>query len=161
MNDAALKQDTHDIVVDEVFPHAPETIWRALTTSDLIGRWLHMAPTGFEPVVGNRFTYQTTPAGPWDGVIHCQVLEVIPNERLAYAWMGGHESNVGYGSRLDTVVTFTLSRVRQGTRLRVVHSGFILPKNHSAFEKMGEGWKKVIRDLDAIAGAEGSSNTLQ
>lgn len=28
MNDAALKSATQDIVVDEVFPHAPETIWK-------------------------------------------------------------------------------------------------------------------------------------
>ena len=40
MNDAALKSGTQDIVVDEVSPHAPETIWKALTTSELIGRWL-------------------------------------------------------------------------------------------------------------------------
>ena len=98
MNDAALKPDTQEIVVDEVFPHAPETIWKTLTTGELIGRWL-MAPTGFEPVKGKHFTFQTTPAGAWDGVIHCQVLEVMPNERLVYAWKGGHEGNVGYGSR--------------------------------------------------------------
>ena len=35
MNDAALKSDIQDIVVDEVFPHAPETIWKALTTGAL------------------------------------------------------------------------------------------------------------------------------
>ena len=45
-------------MVDEVFPHAPETIWKTLTTGELIGRWL-MAPTGFEPVKGKRFTFQT------------------------------------------------------------------------------------------------------
>ena len=28
MNDAASKSDTQDIVVDEVLPHAPETIWK-------------------------------------------------------------------------------------------------------------------------------------
>jgi hypothetical protein len=28
MNQAALKSDTRDIIVDEVFPHAPETIWK-------------------------------------------------------------------------------------------------------------------------------------
>jgi uncharacterized protein YndB with AHSA1/START domain len=94
MSDASLKADTQDIVMDEVFPHAPETIWRALTTGELMGRWI-MAPTGFEPVEGNRFTFQTTPAGEWDGVIHCEVLEVIPNERFAYSWKGGHDSNVG------------------------------------------------------------------
>ena len=155
MNDAALKSDTQDIVVDEVFPHAPETIWKTLTTGELIGRWL-MAPTGFEPVKGKHFTFQTTPGGAWDGVIHCQVLEVIPNERLVYAWKGGHEGNVGYGSRLDTVVTFILSRVENGTRLRLVHSGFVLPKNDSAFRDMGDGWKKVVRNLDAIAAEQDS-----
>jgi len=81
MSDAALKSDTQDIVVDEVLPHAQETIWKALTTGELIGRWL-MTPTGFEAVKGKRFTFQTTPAGAWDGVIHCEVLEAVPNERL-------------------------------------------------------------------------------
>ncbi|MBY3262672.1 SRPBCC domain-containing protein [Rhizobium laguerreae] len=150
MNDAALKHDTQEIVVDEVFPHRPETLWKTLTTADLMGRWL-MIPTGFEPIEGNHFTYQTTPAGDWDGTIHCQVLEVTPNERLTYAWKGGHEGNAGYGSPLDTVVTFILSKVENGTRLRLIHSGFVLPKNETAFEKMGEGWKKVVKNIGAIA----------
>jgi uncharacterized protein YndB with AHSA1/START domain len=160
MNDAASKPDTQDIVVDEVFPHAPETIWRTLTTGELVGRWLLMTPTGFEPVEGKRFTFQTTPAGAWDGLIHCQVLEVMANERLAFAWKGGHESNLGYGSRLDTVVTFTLSRVENGTRLRLVHSGFVLPKNDTAFKNMSEGWKKVVRNLDTVAAEQNSSKLL-
>ncbi len=63
MNYAALKSETHEIVVDEVLPHAPETIWKALTTGKLIGRWLMMTPTGFEAVKGKRFTFQTTPGG--------------------------------------------------------------------------------------------------
>ena len=153
MTITALKPDTKDIVVDEIFPHAPETIWKALTTGELVGRWL-MEPTGFEPVVGNRFSYRTTPAGEWDGLIRCEVLEVIPNERFAYAWTGGHEGNSGYGSRLDTVVTFTLSRAAEGTRLRVVHSGFVLPKNETAFRNMSEGWSNVVRKLDSVAGEQ-------
>jgi uncharacterized protein YndB with AHSA1/START domain len=159
MNDAALKPDTHDIVVDEVFPHAPETIWKALTSGELISRWM-MEPTGFEPVQGNRFTFQTTPAGAWDGIIHCQVLEAIPNERFVYAWKGGHEGNVGYGSRLDTVVTWILSRVENGTRVRLVHSGFVLPKNDTAFNNMSEGWKKVVPRLGAIVDEQVSSKKL-
>ena len=149
MNDVALKSNTRDIVVDEVFPHAPETIWKTLTTGELIRRWL-MAPTGFEPVKGKHFTFQTTPAGAWDGTIHCRVLEVIPNERLVYAWKSGHEGNVGYGSRLDTVVTWTLSTVENGTRLRLVHSGFVLPKNDTAFKNMSQGWEEVVRQIGAI-----------
>jgi uncharacterized protein YndB with AHSA1/START domain len=153
MSDDAPKSGTQDIVVEEVLPHAPETIWKTLTTGELIDRWL-MKSTGFEPVAGTRFTLQTTPAGAWDGVIRCEVLEVIPNERLVYAWKGGHEANAGYGSRLDTVVTFSLSRVENGTRLRVVHSGFVLPKNATAFGNLSEGWKKVVRNIGDIADGE-------
>jgi uncharacterized protein YndB with AHSA1/START domain len=154
MNTAAMKPDTQDIVVDDVFPHAPEAIWKLLTTGALIDRWL-MKSTGFAAVEGTRFTLQTTPAGAWDGVIHCQVLEVTPNERLVYSWTGGDEGNVGYGSKLETVVTFTLSRVEDGTRLRVVHSGFVLPKNETAFTNMSQGWKKVVRSLDDFAAEQG------
>lgn len=142
---------TRDIVVEETFPHPPEKIWKTLTTGALIGRWL-MPSTGFEPVQGKRFTFQTRPGGSWDGVIHCQVLEVVPNERLAYSWKGGHEDNVGYGAPLDTTVTWTLSRTADGTRLRLVHAGFVVPRNQSAFEIMGGGWKKVVPNLGAIAG---------
>ena len=53
---AAMISTTREIVVDEVLPHAPEVIWKTLTSGDLIGRWL-MAPSGFEPVKGKRFTF--------------------------------------------------------------------------------------------------------
>ena len=151
MTHAASMLDMQAIVVDEVFPHAPETIWKVLTTGELIARWL-MEPKGFEAVKGNRFTYQTTAAGAWDGIIHCEVLEVIPNQRLTYSWKGGHEGNAGYGSRLDTAVTFTLSKADNGTRLRLVHSGFVLPQNEIAFTNMGGGWKKVVPRIGALAG---------
>jgi uncharacterized protein YndB with AHSA1/START domain len=151
MSDAAIMADSHEIVVDEVFPHTLDVVWKTLTRPGMMGRWLKMEPTGFAPAAGTRFTYQTTPAGEWDGVIHCQVLEATPNERLVYSWRGGHEGNVGYGSRLDTVVTFALSAVENGTRLRVVHAGFVLPKNESAFKNMSDGWTKVVQNIDAIA----------
>ena len=155
----AVKPDTQAIMVDEVFPHAPAVIWKALTSGELIGRWL-MAPTGFEPVAGSHFTFQTIPAGEWDGTIHCEVLEVVPNERLSYRWKGGHEGNEGYGSKLETVVTFTLAKSETGTRLRLVHSGFVLPRNDTAYRNMSEGWKKVVKRLDTVVAQEASSQAL-
>jgi uncharacterized protein YndB with AHSA1/START domain len=154
MNAPALKPATETIVVDEVFPHAPETIWKTLTDGALMARWLGMTPTGFAPAKGRQFTYQTTPGGAWDGVIHCEVLEAVPNQRLVYSWKSGHAENVGYGAPLDTVVTFTLSQAANGTRLRAVHSGFVLPRNEAAFRNMGEGWKKVVPRIGAMAGEQ-------
>jgi uncharacterized protein YndB with AHSA1/START domain len=151
MTQAAMKTATQDIVVEEVFPHAPETIWKTLTTGELIARWL-MAPTGFAPMKGTHFTFQTTPAGAWDGVIHCEVLDVSRNERLSFSWQGGDDTNAQYGSRLDTIVTLSLSKVDGGTRLRLVHSGFVTPKNDGAFKTMSEGWKKVVGRIGAMSG---------
>jgi uncharacterized protein YndB with AHSA1/START domain len=143
---------TQDIVVEDVLPHAPETIWKTLTTGELMSRWLQMTPTGFEAVKGTHFTLQTKPAGAWDGVIHCEVLEVTRNERLSYSWRGGHDGNAEYGSRLDTVVTWTLAKVDGGTRLRVVHSGFVAPKNNATFRNLREGWTKCVERIDVISG---------
>lgn len=149
MNAIDTRSDTQAIVVDEVFPHAPATIWKVLTSGALISRWF-MEPKGFAPVAGTRFTFETTPAGAWDGTIHCQVLEAIADKSLVYAWKGGHADNAGYGSPLDTVVTWTLSPTDAGTRVRLVHSGFVLPLNDTAFNNMSDGWKQVLPRLRTV-----------
>lgn len=153
MSDTALKPETRDIVVEEMFPHSPETIWKVLTTGELIGRWLRMPLEGFSPTPGTRFTFQTKAAGAWDGVIRCQVLDVVQNQTISYSWRGGDEANVGYGSRLDTVVTWTIFPDAHGTRLRLVHSGFATPRNDSALQTMSNGWKTVVQTIGEIAGA--------
>ncbi|MCX7303380.1 MAG: SRPBCC domain-containing protein [Hyphomicrobiales bacterium] len=148
---ASAAPRTQSIVVDEILPYPPATIWKALTTGDLIGRWM-MKPTGFAAVEGTRFSFQTTAAGAWDGVIRCQIVEVRPMECFAYSWKGGDAANVGYGSLLDTLVTFTLAPAEAGTRLRVVHSGFVMPTNDTAFENMSKGWNKIVTNIGETIG---------
>jgi hypothetical protein len=33
----------------------------------------------------------------------------------------------------------------------VIHSGFVLPKNETAFKGMSEGWKGVVQRIDALS----------
>ena len=146
--------ESQAIRLEDVFPHAPTVLWRALTDGALMARWL-MAPTGFRAEVGPRFTCSTRPAGDWNGTISCEVLEVVAERRLAFSWCSGHRDNEGYGATLETVVTFTLTPVEAGTRLSLVHAGF-LPRNDTAYRSMGEGWKTVLTRLDAVA-AEGEA----
>jgi uncharacterized protein YndB with AHSA1/START domain len=148
---ADVKPDTQAIVVDEIFPHAPATIWKALTNGALIERWITMAPAGFEAVAGREFTFKTTPSGAWDGFIRCEVLEAVANERLVYSWKSGDAANTGYGAPLDTIVTWTLTPSKSGTRLKLIHSGFVLPRNEGAYRNMGEGWKQIVKTIDTIA----------
>jgi len=133
--------ETHAIVVEKVVPHSPDKVWRILTTSELIAKWL--MPNDFVAAIGHRFTFCTRPMGDWDGVVQCEVLSCEPPRLLSYSWKGGAEANPAYGSRLDSVVTWTLTPVDGGTHLRMVHDGFVFPGNKIAFEMMGQGWGRI------------------
>ena len=139
-----------DVVIDEVFPHSPAAIWTALTSSNLIDVWL-MPQTGFAPVPGTKFSFQTKPDGDWDGVIRCEVIEAVAHQRLVFSWKSGIVTDAGYMPRLDTLVSWTLTRHDLGTRLRLVHSGFVLPRNASQAANISAGWARLIpRLMDAV-----------
>jgi hypothetical protein len=44
----------------------------------------------------------------------------------------------------------------------MVHSGFVLPRNETAFKGMGEGWPKVVQRIDALTAEreEGQGSAL-
>jgi uncharacterized protein YndB with AHSA1/START domain len=137
--------ETHAITVEKVLPYLPERIWRTLTRSDLIAKWL--MPNDFEPVVGYRFTFKTKPMGDWDGIVHCEVLQCEAPVLLRYSWKGGTDSNSDYGSRLNSEVTWTLTKVEGGTHLKMVHDGFMFPGNRFAYDAMAPGWGRVMDSI--------------
>ena len=91
------------------------------------------------PLVGQSFTFKAEPTPWWDGIAHCEVLEIELHKRLRYSWRSGPES-----SRLDTVVTWTLTPTPSGgTRLALEQSGF-LPANAFAFDGASKGWRHMV-----------------
>ena len=135
---------TQSIVVDYDLPRSPEVVWRALTEPALLAKWL--MENDINPVVGHRFNFRAQPTPGWDGVVHCEVLEVQPHKLLRYSWKGGsNQIQQGYGSPLDTVVTWTLSSTSFGTRLHLEHSGFTAG-NAFAYENMSKGWRGKIAE---------------
>jgi uncharacterized protein YndB with AHSA1/START domain len=137
------------IVIERVLPHPPEKIWRVLTTSELISQWL--MPNDFKPIVGHRFNFRTRPIGNWDGTVDCEVLVCEAPRLLRYSWTGGADDNAEYGSRLNSVVTWTLTPVESGTRLHMEHDGFG-PGNEFAFEAMSGGWGRIAGRISELAG---------
>lgn len=138
---------SRSIVVERTLPHPPEKVWRALTDSRLIADWL--MPNDFRAEVGHRFTFRTRPVGSWDGVVHCEVLDVVPCERLRYSWIGGSDDNGAFGSRLESEVTWTLAPVADGTHVRMEHAGFG-PGNEFAYDAMDAGWGRVLERIDTL-----------
>ena len=62
---------------------------------------------------------------------------------------GAHAS--GATGPLLLLVTWTLTNVDGGTRLRLVHSGTVLPKNGTAFRNLTQGRKKVVGTIHAVS----------
>ncbi len=143
MSDMSSAKSGRAIRIDYDFPFPPEKVWRCLTESELIARWL--MPNDFRAEIGHRFTFRTQPmpSAGFDGIVHCQVLEVVPLKRLSYSWRGG---------AIDTIVSWTLQEKPGGTLLHLVHDGFG-PADAMAFDGLGQGWQKMKtgRILEVLA----------
>jgi len=87
-------------------------VWQALTDPALLARWL--MPNDFKPVTGHTFTFRTEPVPQhgFDGIVHCEVLDLEPPRLLRFSWRAG---------KLGTVVSWSLVPEGTGTRLLITH----------------------------------------
>lgn len=72
-----------------------------------------------EPRIGHRFRMQTEPAPGFDGIVHAEVIELVPPERMVWRWQGG-----GIDTRLSFRLEERIVFARAGTRLRLDRQGF-------------------------------------
>lgn len=126
------------VVIERTFPHPPEKLWRALTESQFMAKWL--LSNDFIPVVGRKFQFRAEPMPPWDGVIDCEVLVLDPLKRLSYRWR-----SLG----LDSVVLFTLTPAEGGTHLRMEQSGF-RPDQQAAYRGASFAWQRFLGGLERV-----------
>jgi len=129
---------THSVVIEKELPHPPEKVWRALTEGSLIKEWL--MDNDFEPAVGHRFTFRSTPAPNWNGIIESEVRVVEPHKKLSYSW-----GALG----LESLVVWTLVATSGGTLVRMEHSGFRSDKD-AAYKGATYGWQKFIGGLERV-----------
>ena len=125
--------ETRCVVIERDFPYPPEKIWRALTQPHLIQEWL--MKSDFAATIGHRFDFRAD----W-GSVHCEVLEVEPSRTLAYTW-------VAMG--LESVVTWTLTASKTGTRLRMEQAGF-KPDQERAYQGAKFGWQQFLARLNEV-----------
>jgi uncharacterized protein YndB with AHSA1/START domain len=137
-----------DLVIKWHFPHPPEKVWECLITPELVSQWL--MKNDFQPVVGHKFNFHTKPIPKmgFDGIVYCEVLEIVPYKKLVYSWRGGPAPGI---IGLDTLLTWTLAPDGDGTKMVLEHTGFKGWKNYIASIFMENGWKKnVARRFDKI-----------
>jgi len=130
-----------NFVYDVEIQQPVERVWQALTDSSQLTAWL-MA-NDFKPTVGHKFQFHSAAAAGSEGVVDCEVLDVTPQQRLAYRWQGG--------PMMDTTLTWELTPMGGGTRLKATHAGFNLLRWGFVSLFLGSRWKKLDRVyLDAL-----------
>ena len=129
------------------YPHPPSKVWKVLTTREHMKRWL--MENDFEPRVGHRFQFRAQPMGGWDGIVNCEVLELVPERKLVMTW----SSNV-----IDTKVSILLEPSGTGTHFTLIHSGFKGLKPVMISFILGSGWKGMVRKK-ILEGRESESGT--
>jgi uncharacterized protein YndB with AHSA1/START domain len=129
---------TRSLVIEKELPHPPEKVWRALTQGPLIKEWL--MDNDFQPVVGHKFNFRSTPMPNWNGIIDSEVLVIEPNKKLSFSW-----SSLG----LQSVVVWTLVATSAGTLVRMEQSGFQSDQTRE-YQGANYGWLKFFEGLERV-----------
>lgn len=133
------------LIIERTLPFRTEKVWRVLTQPALIERWL--MKNNFELRVGHKFSFRAQPMYGWNGVTDCEVLEIVPNERLTYSWnASGEQAKDG----LKTIVTWILTPIEDGTSVRMEQSGF-RPEDEAGYRAMGAGWPQMLAKMADVA----------
>ena len=135
-----MTEEVRKVLVERDLPYPPERIWRALTQSHLLEEWL--MKTDFRPDVGSAFSF----SAEW-GAVRGEVLEADPPTSLSYTWGDDH---------LKSTVTWTLTEMDTGTRLKLEQTGF--PDDQPRyFMGAKAGWPRFLDNLERVLGQQEES----
>ena len=151
---------TRTIKLKTFLPYSQDKVWKALTDPKLLGSWF--MENNIDPTPGQYFTFRMKPQKGWDGITHCEIIAVKPQNYIAYTYQGeatgekalacaGIHSDTadkltkGIFTKLDTVLKFTLEPTSGGTILSMEHSGYKGLKLVIVSLIMQMGWKKQLR----------------
>lgn len=114
------------VIEESEFIRAPVlAVFRAITTAALLDEW-GAGPARFQAKAGGRFFL-------WDGDMEGMVVEIQAPSRLVFTLR-----ERGWKEEWrDSLVQFTLTEERGGTRITLRHSGFA---DRRILERHREGW---------------------
>ena len=143
-----------DRIERETVIDAPvERVWELITEAEHVGRWFGDAGAEIDLRPGGDMVIRWAE----HGASHGRVVAVEPHTRFAYRW-APFEDPAGEAPEEgnSTLVEFTLAAEGDGTRLRVVESGFTSlaasdeqrATNHASNT---DGWRIELGELSGYA----------
>lgn len=123
-----------------------DRVWQAITTPEQISQWFDSSMKwDFRLAVGEMITFSANGETLGSGTI----AVVEPPERFAFRWTPEP------GNPAETVVTFALEAVAEGTRVTITEAGFeALPDDVRQRRRSmnAEGWGIALNNLAAYLG---------
>ena len=86
---------------EATYPHPPSKVWKVITTREHLSRWL--MENDFEPRVGHHFQFRAQPIGGWDGIVNCEVLELVPERKLVMTWSSNVIDTNQFNNMVDVI----------------------------------------------------------
>jgi uncharacterized protein YndB with AHSA1/START domain len=133
------------IIKKEIVIEAPVAkVWEHITDSKKIAGWFH--PNTFEARVGAAFTIECCEAE--DATVSGIVKEIVPQKKLVYSFYSKM-------TKVETLVTITLTQEGKSTRLTLVHSGWdqLPPDQQNISDQFDGGWGTFLKNLQGTAHA--------
>ena len=129
-----------------------ERVWSLLTEAEHIGRWFADSGAEVELRPGGALTMHWADYG----VARARIVDVEPHTRFSYRWVPYPSEGLEPTDGNSTLVEFTLEPEADGTRLRVVESGFEqLDRTPAAIDEAvkgnTKGWESELGDLREYA----------
>jgi len=125
----------------------PETVFRAITTPELFGRW--MGPDGsstrvdqMDATVGGVLAFTVSMPDGTDASLRGVYRTIDPPRRIVHTW-----ADAGDGSPDVSTVTYELTPEGSGTKLVLTHVG-VPPAD---LERVDGGWGHVLDNLAVFA----------
>ena len=142
--------------LERTIPATPHQVYRAWLEPELLQRW--MAPGGIEVTraevdgrPGGHYRIWHADAGTEIGGFDCEVLELVPDERLVFRW-GFVGPDRAAGPSYDSLLTVTLrAAAGGGTVLTLVHErlGALAAAMPQVAANVGPGWGSALDKLPA------------
>ena len=150
------KESAPVVRIEKIIAAQPARVYRAWLEPDLLRRW--MAPGALvvtdvevEERVGGHFRVQQSMDGRIGGGFDCEIVELVPNERIVFRW-GFVGPEWRDGPCFDSLLTVTFAAVGEGTLLTLLHER--LDSLHHAMpqvaDKVETGWNMVFDKLDSL-----------
>jgi uncharacterized protein YndB with AHSA1/START domain len=125
-------------------------VWKALTDHKEFGTWFRVrldGPFVAGQVSRGQITYPGYEHIRWEAVVQ----KIEPERLFSFTWHPyAIDPKVDYSGEPPTLVEFTLEKTADGTRLRVVESGFDKIPSHrrdEAFRMNDGGWEEQMGNI--------------